>query len=129
MREAQQIPVNRCFDGHCSINLRKENRKERVKALLAEAARRKAEKAKRKLQDAMEGKANRFLNGLLKQIRHRGLIDFLPLVERRVREGQYPKIVLKVLIERIKRNQWSKLSPEDQILVTQAEASLEKQDT
>ncbi len=127
MKEAQQIPVNRCFNGHCPQNLRKKNRQERAKALLAEAARKKAEKAKRELQKAMEGRVNRFLNGLMKEIRHRGLVDFLPMVERRVREGQYPQIVLRVLVERIKRNQWSNLSMEDQILVTQAEASLEKQ--
>ncbi len=127
MKEAQQIPVNRCFDDHCPKNLRKENKKERVKALLAEATRRRAEKAKPELQDAIEGRANRFLNGLLKEIRHRGLIDFLPLVERRVNDGQYPKIVLRLLVERIRRNQWKRLSMEDQILVTQAEASLEKQ--
>jgi len=128
MKEAKTIPVNRCLDGHCPQNLRKKNREERVKALLAEAARRRAEKAKRELQDAIEGRANRFLNDLLKQIRHKGLVDFLPLVERRVNDGQYPKIVLRLLVERIRRNQWSKLSMEDQILVMRAEASLEKQD-
>ena len=95
-----------------------ERREEALKAALREVAEKKRlEPAKRR--------ANEEINGLLK-LSKGSLINLLPVVVRRVADKRYPRLVLEVLVERI-RNQWDRLSQEDQQMVNQAEASLGKQ--
>jgi hypothetical protein len=110
MKEATQGPVNRCSGTNCPKS--PEERDEAVKAALKDAA----DKLARKRAEAL-------INDL-KQMSRGSLIKLLPLVVRRVVQKEYPRLVLEVLLERIRRNQWDKLSPEDQCLVIQTEAAL-----
>ncbi len=118
MKEAQQKPINRCFGGHCP----KDPNREREEAL--KAAFRKVAEEKRKSQAAR--RAHEEINSCLR-LSKGSLIKILPLVINRVADKRYPRLVLEVLLERIRRNQWNKLSPEDKCLVIQAEASLGNQ--
>jgi len=111
MKEATQGPVNRCFGANCPKNPAEE-KDEAVKAALKNAAEKKARKG-----------AEAVVNNLLKMSKG-SLIKLLPVVLRRVVQKEYPRLVLEVLLERIRRNQWDKLSHEDQYLVVQTEASL-----
>jgi len=112
MKEVQKNLVNRCFGDNCPKNPSQEE--EAVKAVLQKAA----EKTARK-------KAEAVIKDLLK-LSKGSLIKILPVVMRRVAFKEYPRLILEVLLERIRRNQWDRLSHEDQILVVQTEASLKE---
>lgn len=84
------------------------NKEERVKIFLLNKIERK--------------RADREISDLLK-ISGGSLIKILPVVQRR-----YSITVLKVLIERIQRNQWDKLSISDQISVLEAKKSLQERE-
>ncbi|MCX6759840.1 MAG: hypothetical protein NTW46_00670 [Candidatus Nealsonbacteria bacterium] len=77
--------------------------------------------------DLIREGAERLISDLKKICRNGSLIDVLEMVARKVRGKEYSPIVLKVLIERIKRNQWNRLSTDQKILVCKTEASLEEQ--
>jgi len=117
MEEVKKCPVNRCFGNNCP----KDSKKEKGEALKA-ALKKAAEEEKRK--PAVK-RAHEEINSCLR-LSNGSLIRILPLVVNRVVDGRYPRFVLEVLLERIRRNQWDKLSPEDQCLVIQTEASLGK---
>lgn len=93
-------------------------REEALKAALKKVA-------EEKKKDLVRKRAEEEISGLLR-LSKGSLIKLLLLVTRRVATKQYPQLVLEVLLERIRRNQWNKLSPEDQCLVIQTEASLGK---
>ncbi len=75
---------------------------------------------------AEEKRAREEINACLRLSRG-SLIKILPVVETRMRDGRYPKLVLKILLERIRQNQWDKLSAGDKCLVIQSEALLQGQ--
>jgi len=109
MKEARAGPVNRCFGDSCP----EREREEAVRAALKEAAERTARK-----------RAEALINDLLR-LSKGSLIKLLPVIVRRVALKEYPRLVLEVLIERIRRK-WDKLEPEDRCLVLQTEASLKE---
>jgi hypothetical protein len=115
MKEVTQGPVNRCFGANCPKNPA-EGKDEAVKAVLKNAA----DKLARKRAEAT-------INDL-KQMCKGSLIKLLPVVLRRVVQKEYSRLVLEILLERIRRNQWDKLSHEDQYLVIQTEASLKQKE-
>jgi len=77
--------------------------------------------------DLVREGAERLINDLRRLCRDGSLIKLVDMVARKVRGKEYSPIVLKVLLERIRRNQWDRLSDEDKCLVVQTEASLAKQ--
>ena len=115
MKEAKGGPVSRCFGPKTPA----QEREDALKAALVEAAER------RKVEPSLK-RANAEINSCL-QLSKGSLIKILPLVVNRVTDGRYPRLLLKVLLERIRRNQWDKLPAEDQCLVIRAEASLGEQ--
>ena len=117
MEGVRKSPVNRCFGNNCPKNPKKE-KEEALKAALREVA-------EKKQKDSAKKRSGEEINGLLR-LSKGSLIKILPVVVNRVVDGRYPRLVLEVLLERIRRNQWDKLSHEDQFLVIQTEASLGK---
>lgn len=118
MKEVRKGPVNRCLGNNCPKNP-EEEREEALKAALERVA------EKKRIEPAIR-RAQEEINSCLRLSRG-SLIKLLPLVVNRVVDGRYPRLVLEVLLERIRRNQWDKLTPEDQRLVIRTEASLGKQ--
>ena len=114
MKEAQKLPINRCLGSNCPKNP-DQAREEAVRAALQKAA-----------EEKIRQRARAVINDLLK-LSKGSLIRLLPMIVRRVALKEYPRLVLVVLLERIRANQWDKLSQEDKCLVIQTEASLEKQ--
>jgi len=115
MKEVKGGPVSRCSGPKTPA----QEREDALKAALVEAAER------RKVEPSLK-RANAEINSCL-QLSKGSLIKILPLVVNRVTDGRYPRLLLKVLLERIRRNQWDKLPAEDQCLVIRAEASLGEQ--
>jgi len=99
--------VNRCFNKVPSEKTREEENEKKVKEFLLAKAERK--------------RANQAISDLLK-LSGGSLIKILPAIQRR-----YPKYVLAVLVERIEKNQWDKLTVEDQICVLRVKESLKKE--
>lgn len=114
----------------------KARRQEKVlKTLLKKAAKLKKAKTFKKVatkevlekkRDLVREGAEQLISELKKASRDGSFMDLLGMVSRKVKEKKHSPIVLEVLLERIRRNQWDKLSFEDQCLVIQAEASLGK---
>ena len=115
MKKTQKDLVSRCFGNYCPKNSGKK-REEALKAALKKVA-------DKKRMEPVVKRAQGEINGLLKLSRG-SLINLLPLVVSRVVDKRYPRLVLEILLERIRRNQWDKLSPEDKCLVIQTEAFL-----
>lgn len=155
MKETRRNPVNRCFGNGKSKALplterqreeevkrilltadegkKARGRKEVLRALLKKAAKRKraetlkkvSVKAVPKERDLIREHAEERIS-VYQKASHDSLIDLLPMVSRKVRQGDEPLILLEVLLKRIRSNQWDKLSFENKCLVIQAESSLEK---
>jgi len=99
--------INRCFNRIPPETTREEKNEKKVKEFLLAKAERK--------------RANQAISDLLK-LSGGSLIKILPAVQRR-----YPKYVLAVLVERIEKNQWDKLTAEDQICVLRIKKSLKEE--
>jgi hypothetical protein len=111
--EAQQrqqaLPVNRCFGGNCP-----QDPDEAVKAALQRAADKKTRK-----------RAEAELKDLLKTSKG-SLFRLIPVVLSRAITSAIYREVAKVLLERIRRNQWEGLDQDHRNVVDQAEASLKR---
>ena len=132
MKEAQIRKLEKQF-GLYQGQIDKARRREAIlKAAFKKTAERKRVAAFKKVEkreaanDPARGRANQEINVLLK-LSKGSLIKLLPVVQARVRDGRYPKIVLEEWIKRIRRNQWDKLSIDEKILVSRTEASFVEQ--
>jgi len=137
MKEAQRRKLEKRFGPPGGQKNDKARRHEEViKRILQKAAQLEKAKTFKKVaaqeipeekRDLVREGAERLISDLKKICRNGSLIDVFEMVAGKVREKEYSPIVLKVLIERIKKNQWNRLSIDQKILVSKTESSLAEQ--
>ena len=136
MKETQIRRLERLFGPPCGQKSKARRQEEVIKRLLKKASQLEKAKTFRKVvakeipeekRDLVREGAERLINDLKKLCRDGSLIKLVDMVARKVRGKEYSPIVLKVLLERIRRNQWDRLSMDEQILVSKTEASLVEQ--
>ena len=67
--------------------------------------------------------AERYYGEVLK-LSHYSLVGILPVTQRRVENGEWPRFVLEELIERIEHEEWDELSHSDKALVIRAKEAV-----